>query len=232
MKPLIGITGDIEERDGKTYIYIDSRYGKLIEECGGTPALIHPIGSPEEIISKIDGLLLSGGEDIHPKYYGEEPKYPMTLSPDLRTEFETALVREGMEKGIPILGICHGMQLINIVLGGTLYQDLAAQKKDSMEHRLKDGAHPVFIEEGSNLFGILGKKEIDVTSTHHQAVKGLGMGLSICASAKDGVIEAFEKDEYPFLIGVQWHPEKKPDENSMRLVCALMGSKKSIIPKM
>ncbi len=217
MRPLVGITGDIEDRNGKTYIYIDLRYGKLVEEAGGIPLLLHPMESVKEIISKIDALLLSGGEDIHPKYYREEPRYPMTLSPDLRTEFEFSLLREAMVAKTPILGICHGMQLINVASGGTLYQDLPGQTEGVINHRLGERRHRVSIEGDSLLFHGIGKKEINVTSTHHQAVKDLGMGLKVCATAHDSIIEAFEMPGYPFLIGVQWHPEKEPDENSRKL---------------
>lgn len=217
MRPLVGITGDIEEINGKTYLYIDLRYGKLVEEAGGIPLLIHPTYSVKDVISKIDSLLLSGGEDIHPKYYREEPRYQMTPSPDLRTEFEFSLLREAMIAKIPILGVCHGMQLINVALGGTLYQDLPGQTEGVINHRLGEKRHRVSIEEDSLLFNTIGEKEIDVTSTHHQAVKDLGMGLKVSATAHDGIIEAFEMPGYPFLIGVQWHPEKEPDGNSRKL---------------
>lgn len=217
MKPIIGITCDIEERDGKTYLYIDARYGKLIEECGGIPLLLHPTEGIKEIISKIDGLLLSGGEDIHPKYYGEEPKYPMELSPDIRTDFEIALVKEAIDRRIPILGICHGMQLLNVALGGTLYQDLKGQKFVAQEHMLGDGRHHVFITRGARFFKIIGRTAVNATSTHHQAIKNIAKGLRACARTNDSIIEAFEMPEYPFLMGVQWHPEKEPDEDSRRL---------------
>lgn len=217
MRPVIGITCDIEDRDGRTYLYIDSRYGKLVEEAGGMPFIIHPTEFVKETISKIDGLLLSGGEDIHPRYYREEPRYPMTPSPDLRTEFELSLLREAMIAKIPILGICHGMQLINVALGGTLYQDLPGQTEGVINHRLGEKRHRISIEGDSLLFKAIGNEEIDVTSTHHQAVKDLGMGLKVSATAHDGIIEAFEMPGYPFLIGVQWHPEKEPDENSRKL---------------
>lgn len=217
MKPLIGITGDIDVREDKTYLYIDTRYGRLVEECGGIPLLLHPTESIKEIISKIDGLLLSGGEDIHPRYYNEEAKYPMELSPDIRTDFEKSLVKEGFSKGIPILGICHGMQLINVALGGTLYQDLKRQNFTAREHQLGDGRHQVFITRGTQFFKIMDRTAITVTSTHHQAVKNIAPGLRVCVRANDSVIEAFEKPEYPFLIGVQWHPEKEPDDDSRRL---------------
>ena len=222
MRPLVGITGDIEDRNGKTYFYIDLRYGKLVEESGGIPILIHPTQSAREVVSKINGLILSGGEDIHPKYYREEPRYQMTPSPDLRTEFEFSLLREAMMAKIPILGICHGMQLINVALGGTLYQDLPGQTEGIIDHRLDGKKHPVSIEEDSILFKIIGKNEIEVTSTHHQAVKDLGTGLTVSANAHDGIIEAFEMPGYPFLIGVQWHPEKEPDENSRKLLSTFL----------
>ena len=221
-KPLIGITADIEHKNGKTYLYIDLRYGKLVEEAGGIPILIHPTQSAREVVSKINGLILSGGEDIHPKYYREEPRYQMTPSPDLRTEFEFSLLREAMISKIPILGICHGMQLINVALGGTLYQDLPGQTEGVINHRLGEKRHRVSIEGDSLLFQGIGENEIEVTSTHHQAVKDLGTGLKVSATAHDGIIEAFEMPGYPFLIGVQWHPEKGPDENSRKLLSAFL----------
>lgn len=227
MKPLIGITGDIEERDGRKYLYIDLRYGKLVEDAGGVPFLIHPIQCVDEVVSEIDGLILSGGEDIHPRYYREELRYPMTLSPDVRTEFEISLLREAMKRNIPILGICHGMQLINVAFGGTLYQDLPGQTEGVINHRLGEKRHPVSIIEDSLLFEAIGKKEMDVTSTHHQAVKDLGMGLKVSATVHDSLIEAFEMPEYPFLIGVQWHPEKKPDDESRKLFASFITVCKS-----
>lgn len=227
MKPLIGITGDIEERDGKTYIYIDLRYGKLVEQAGGVPVLLHLTESVKETISKIDGLILSGGEDIHPRFYREEPRYQMTLSPDLRTEFEISLLLEAMKSKVPILGICHGMQLINVALGGTLYQDLPGQTECVINHRLGEKRHPVSIIEDTILLETIGKKEMDVTSTHHQALKDLGMGLKVSATAHDSIIEAFEMPEYPFLIGVQWHPEKEPDEEPKKLFASFIAACKS-----
>lgn len=217
MKPFIGITGDMEEDNGKTYLYIDLKYGKPVDDVGGIPLLIHPTSSIRDIVSKINGLLLSGGEDIHPKFYREEVRYPMDLSLDIRTEFELSLLKEAMERRLPVFGICHGMQLINVALGGTLYQDLPAQRNDVMGHRLKGKRHPVTLEEDSQLFRFLGKKGVEVTSTHHQAVKVLGKGLKVSAVAPDGVIEGFEMPGYPLLIGVQWHPEKEPDEDSRKL---------------
>lgn len=216
MKPIIGITGDIEEDGGRRYLYIDLRYGKLVEEAGGIPLLLHPTESVKEIISKMDGLLLSGGEDIHPRFYGEEPLYPMDLSPDLRTDFEISLLKEAIKGRVPILGICHGMQLINVALGGTLYQDIKRQLPGFADHRLGSGRHEIKLSEGSKLFEAIGKKEISVTSTHHQAVRDLGKGLQICARAEDGIVEAFEMPGHPFLIGAQWHPEKGHDEGTRR----------------
>ncbi|MCZ7372237.1 MAG: gamma-glutamyl-gamma-aminobutyrate hydrolase family protein, partial [Candidatus Methanoperedens sp.] len=157
------------------------------------------------------------GEDIHPRYYSEEPKYPMEFSPDIRTEFEISLVKEAMAERIPILGICHGMQLINVALGGTLYQDLKRQNFVAKEHQLGDGRHQVFITRGTQFFKIMDRTAINVTSTHHQAVKNIAKGLRVCVRTTDSVIEAFEMPEYPFLIGVQWHPEKEPNEDSRRL---------------
>lgn len=228
MKPLIGITGDMDIREDKTYLYVDLRYGKMVEEAGGIPVLLHPSQPSGEIISKIDGLLLSGGEDIHPRFYGEEPKYPMELSPDIRTEFEMSLVKEAMYKRIPILGICHGMQLINVALGGTLYQDLKRQNFAAKEHQLGDGRHQVFMTRGSQFFDIMGISAINVTSTHHQAIKNIGKELRASVRTSDSVIEGFEMPNHPFLIGVQWHPEKGPDDDSRKLFQAFIDKTNSV----
>lgn len=228
MKPLIGITCDMDVREDKTYLYADISYGIMVEEAGGTPVLLHTSKSPEEIISKIDGLLLSGGEDIHPRYYGEEPKYPMELSPDIRTDFELSLFKKAMSKRIPILGICHGMQLINVALGGTLYQDLKRQNFKAKEHQLGDGRHQVFMTRGTQFFDIMGRSAINVTSTHHQAVKNIGEKLRVSVRTSDSVIEGFEMPNYPFLIGVQWHPEKGPDDDSRMLFKAFIDKTNSV----
>ncbi|MDH4099284.1 MAG: gamma-glutamyl-gamma-aminobutyrate hydrolase family protein [Nitrospirota bacterium] len=210
-KPLIGVTADIEYRNDREYSYLQTRYCRAVVEAGGVPLVLPPCDSSVQAIGQLDGLLMTGGEDIHPRYFGEEPCAPLELSPDRRTDFETALLNEAIRLKKPILAICHGMQLLNVVFGGTLWQDLATQRPQSMPHRSSldvPCSHTIAVSKGSLLEKMIGVTEFESASYHHQAVKDVGKGLVVTAQAPDGVIEAVELTGYPFLLGVQWHPEK------------------------
>jgi len=223
MPPIIAITAKTEELRGRPQTTIPDTYAKAVEEAGGIPLIIPILGKRQNIasIARIaQGFIFSGGDDIHPRYYGEKPLLNLELSPDERTDFEIALFREvtGLQK--PILGICLGAQLINAALGGSLYQDIPSQISNSLNHR---GVHTVAIKEGTLLHRIFGDNnlnplshEIPVTSAHHQAVKTPGKGLTVSALSEDGIIEAIEMSDYPFLAGVQWHPEREPDNDQTR----------------
>ncbi len=217
-KPVIGIIGNTfmtatgmfnsMERD-----YVNSDYINAVLRNGGVPAVIPAssiIEGPKEALSFCDGLLFPGGEDIHPWYYGEEP---LPVIGELRPEIDEAFLKAGkyglMHK-IPMLGICKGHQFLNVLLGGSLYQDLSMRKKDSIQHLQKRKrsylTHRVEILEGTRLSSILGQGTCQTNSMHHQAVKELGKGLRASAYAPDGVIEAME-DEEGLILGIQWHPE-------------------------
>ncbi len=209
-KPLIGITMDIMETEKGLYQYIHKNYLDVIERAGGVPQPL-PISHDEEAIKTIaqaiDGLILSGGGDVHPSFYGEEVITKLTLTPHDRTDFELSLLEEVMKRKKPILGICYGMQLINVALGGSLNQDIKKQVLKSKDHRKN---HSVRIFPETRIHRIMDSVEvIDVISTHHQAIKETGKNLVVSATAEDGIIEAIEMEDYPFLIGVQWHPEKE-----------------------
>jgi len=223
MPPIIAITAKTEELRGRPQTTIPEAYAKAIEEAGGIPLII-PVMHKRENIASIariaQGFIFSGGDDISPHYYGEEPLLNLELSPDERTDFEIALFREAIGLQKPILGICLGTQLINVALGGSLYQDIPSQIPNSLNHR---GVHTVAIKEGTLLHRIFGDNnlnplshEIPVTSAHHQAVKTPGKGLTVSALSDDGIIEAIEMSDYPFLAGVQWHPEREPDNDQTR----------------
>jgi len=251
MPPIIAITAKTEELRGRPQTTIPDAYAKAVEEAGGIPLIVPILGKRQNIasIARIaQGFIFSGGDDIHPRYYGEKPLLNLELSPDERTDFEIALFREvtGLQK--PILGICLGAQLINVALGGSLYQDIPTQVSNPLNHR---EIHQVSIEEGTLLYRIFtennppgppfekgGNKippfikggqggitqrispnavnEIQVMSAHHQAVKTPGKGLTVCGLSPDGVIEAIEMTDYSFLAGVQWHPEREPDNDQTR----------------
>lgn len=217
MKPLIAITSTTEELRNKQQTTIPIAYAKAVEEAGGIPVILPILRSKEHITSiasSFDGFLFSGGDDISPVYYGEESLLQSELSPDERTDFEIALLKEVMALKKPVLGICLGMQLINVAMGGSLIQDIPMQITNPLNHRQP---HLVEIKEGTLLYRIMAEiPSSPIVSHHHQSVKSPGIGLFISAVSNDGVIEAIELPEYPFLLGVQWHPERELESNYTR----------------
>ncbi|MBI4686514.1 MAG: gamma-glutamyl-gamma-aminobutyrate hydrolase family protein [Nitrospirae bacterium] len=214
-KPIIGITGDIDNNR----FSIKMSYSSAIEKAGAVPFLLQPCSSKhtiKSIAAEIDALLISGGGDIDPVCYDEKPKTNLLkVVSDKRFIFEMALLDEVIYLNKPVLGICYGMQFLNVFFGGSLYQDLKKQKPDTLDHKL---SHKVRIYNKSKLYYILGIGDAEVNSVHHQGVKRLGKRLSVSAVSGDGLIEAIELKEYPYLIGVQWHPERLSDKYSRRLL--------------
>lgn len=220
--PLIGITPDtaasrpaVSGNQAEPLLVLQERYARAIQEAGGVP-LILPIGASGALLRRIadsvDGILVSGGNfDIHPRFYGEEPTAALGQIKEERTQFELGLISLALEREMPLLGVCGGAQAINVVLGGSLYQDIASQLPGAGEHQqgaLKDrGGHKIKIHGGTKLKKILGRDTLEVNTTHHQSVKKLGRGLTVNATAEDGVIEGIESSEHTFVLGVQWHPE-------------------------
>lgn len=155
----------------------------------------------------IEWLLISGGDDLHPSYYNEPMMPQVKPVSRQRSDFEISLLKEVVNLKKPVLGICYGMQLINVAFGGTLYQDIDSQLTVEINHR--KGYHIIVITE--NRF--LKEGRFSVNSTHHQAVKTLGADLKPFAYSSDNLIEAFYMEDYPFLVGVQWHPERLIDDS-------------------
>lgn len=220
-RPLIGVTaGEVFNRD---YPWSPVTYGQrhtfsdAIIEGGGVPIII-PLTKNTEVIDEIsdrlDGLLLSGGNDIDPSQYGEKPG-PRLLDPSVfRDSVEKQLLKNALAKDIPILGLCRGMQFLNVYHGGTLYQDISVDLPGSMNHEssneaqdIEHKAHYITIDKKSKLYKIVGLNTIDVNTHHHQSVKKLGKGLRATAISQDGIIEALETDDDRFIIGIQAHPE-------------------------
>src|SRR5947209_8643147 len=218
MHPLIGIPSqaDFRERSGRP-IYCGNRpYVHAIEHAGGVPVLIpmlHDLSMLESLLMRLDGIVFSGGVDIQPRYYHEE-KHPLLGEVDERLdEMEMHLVRWALQKDMPILGVCRGMQLLNVALGGTLYQDIPSEFPAGMEHCRRELPrntliHNIHIVEGSYMEQVLGTNEIWSNSLHHQAVKDPGKGVVISGRAEDGVAELLEIPDYRFVLGVQGHPEE------------------------
>ncbi|MFQ5902928.1 MAG: gamma-glutamyl-gamma-aminobutyrate hydrolase family protein [Candidatus Binatia bacterium] len=221
-RPLIGITPDVRTTtagpsgsQGEPLIFLQERYTRATLDAGGIPVVLSVTPSPttiRETLEHLDGILLSGGNfDIHPKLYGEETIEALGEVKEKRTQFELELISLALKRDLPLLGVCGGTQAINVALGGSLYQDIASQIPDAIEHQqgtLKEqGGHQIKIHDGTKLKQILGQDTIEVNTTHHQAVKKLGRGLIVNATTEDGIIEGIESKGHSFVLGVQWHPE-------------------------
>lgn len=218
MRPVIAVPCYSAKRAGALApIYAANQtYIQAIEEAGGVPVLV-PLYSHAETLDtlrgRFDGLLLTGGGDVDPARYGE-PAMPETQPPSHpRDEVEIAIVKAGLAERIPVMGICRGIQLLNVACGGTLYQDIHAQIPGARNHNLTNRVrgsktHPVTFEPASLLARATGVTQHEVNSFHHQAVKDPGMGVRVIARAPDGVTEAIQIDDYPFAMAVQFHPER------------------------
>lgn len=217
MKAVIGINVDIEGVHPKKAT-IQANYYEAIARAGGTPVLIPPLNDEDitGLLARVDGVLFIGGGDYCPSLYGEEKHEAVELAHEERIEFDHRLLLRTLEhRELPLLGICAGCQILNIGLGGSLYQHIESDFPESrVEHATSNGwndgfnIHKVILEKGSGLSRIYSKMEFDVPTSHHQAVKNPGKGLVVTASAEDGVIEAVELEGRGFVIGVQWHPER------------------------
>lgn len=229
LTPVIGITATLKQdvdsvatRPLGSFVRADLDYVAGVARAGGAPVILPPIAEVAgELIRGIDGLLLSGGSDLDPRYYGEEPGSKLGVTIPERDAFEMAIVEHALRMGMPVFGICRGLQVLNVALGGTLYQDLASQlHPDLIAHRQTtpkwQWTHAVAVEKGSEVAAIMGTDGLRVNSYHHQAIKALAGPLVAVAHSSDGVIEAVEARNLSerWLVGVQWHAEAMRDTES------------------
>lgn len=226
--PLIGILPSRRiDPEGAHQIYIPEAYVQAVANAGGAP-LVVPLGLSEnllnEILPRLDGVLFSGGGDMHPESYGSTMHAAVNSIDVDRDRVELHAFQEIIQRQTPILGICRGFQVINVAMGGTLYEDILDQHPDGLDHRSKKDqprdylAHRVQVKPNSLLSQIIGQDSTPVNSLHHQGVRKLAPGLTATASASDGIIEAFEITQYPFGLAVQWHPECLQEHAPMRTI--------------
>jgi putative glutamine amidotransferase len=233
--PLIGVVADRKSASSGAWVDIPTdalahAYISALQEAGGAPLMfpsldVH-LADPDRLLDLIDGLFLPGGRDVDAELYANEA-HPSNDPPlRIRDELEFALVRGARDRGMPILGACRGMQVMNVALGGTLEQHIG-DRLDLTPHRAVVGEkteHPVAIHEGTLLYSITHESEFDISSHHHQAVDQLGEGLVASASAPDGLIEAIETTDGSFCLGVQWHPEERLDPEGITLIKAFISA--------
>jgi len=207
--PVIGITVCRKLED----------YRQSVLHVGGEPRILDPSMTVDTALEGIDGLMLTGGDDVAPAHYREDPHATFEEAEPGRDEFELALIRTARSRAMPIFGICRGVQVLNVACGGTLVQDIPSSMTGALTHDLTvppnqpySLAHEIWIERDSLLSRLMRERlndvdSCDVNSRHHQAVKGVAHGFRVSATAPDGVIEAIEDPAQRFCLGVQWHPE-------------------------
>jgi len=216
-RPLVGISGSIRPSAGADRAGVNASYVHSIARAGGIPLILTPAIGPDDaarVLEVCDGLVLTGGHDVHPEWYDASPSASLGQVDRKRDVFELALFHAARDRHLPILGICRGLQVINIAMGGTLWQDLPSERPGGIPHDGHDTGrdtrtHGIALTEGSRLASALGTASLVTNSFHHQAVRDLAQGLAITALADDGVIEGVETiDSNGWLLAVQWHPEE------------------------
>ncbi|WP_160679532.1 gamma-glutamyl-gamma-aminobutyrate hydrolase family protein [Clostridium sp. C8-1-8] len=217
-KPVIGIMGNLLPIEsgaflGSERVYVTDAYVDSIVRAGGAPIVIPPILDKEAldiILTQVDGILLSGGYDVDPFLYGEEPKQKIGYVHRAVDDATIEVIKDSYDSGKPIFGICKGIQILNVVFGGTLHQDMSYIEGSYVKHEQNApnfrGTHSVAVEKNSQLYKIIGG-DVLVNSYHHQAINKVADGFDVVAIADDGVVEAIERRGDNFVLAVQWHPE-------------------------
>ncbi|KHF40214.1 gamma-glutamyl-gamma-aminobutyrate hydrolase family protein [Halalkalibacter okhensis] len=211
MRPLIGISTSENNNESM----LSHQYVKAVTRAGGIPIVLPNIVEHNELdplVERLDGLLLSGGGDIDPTLFGEEPHPKLGLIRPDRDQFEMCMIKKFLERDKPILAICRGCQILNIAAGGDMYQDIYSQKdKELLQHTqvapMTHGSHFVRVLDGSLLHRVTDELKFKVNSYHHQANRQVATNFQVSAIASDGVIEAIESTVHSFVLGLQWHPE-------------------------
>jgi putative glutamine amidotransferase len=231
-RPLIGVTTSITIGAHPERAYVNSAYLRAVQAAGGVPVLLPPTLDAEgrrQLLAEVNGLLLTGGGDVDPARFGEEPHATVSDVAPARDDLEIEATRAALDGRRPVLAICRGLQVLNVALGGSLHQDVASEPGSPIRHRQAEPrdqpSHRVKVAPASRLAEVLGAEEVDVNSMHHQAVNALGRGLVPVAWAPDDIVEGLELDDRRrFVVAVQWHPEELVghSEAARRLFAALV----------
>ena len=217
-KPRIGITTFCAQEGLRRYCKVLQNYFEAVCAAGGVPLLIPPCSkglNPEDFLEYVDGILFSGGEDVSPLTYNENPLKELGATNLERDRWEIALYKAAVGRNLPVLGICRGIQIMNVAEGGSLYQDINVQTKSTLGHfpdqmPMESLHHFIEIKKESKLHQVYQRERLLVNSFHHQAVKEPGAVFNITARSGDGIIEAFERPDRDFVLGLQFHAEALP----------------------
>lgn len=226
-KPIIGITLSLfrstSGKEGRPPAWV--AYADVVAQSGALPLFIPTHLDPDQtrgLYDRIDGLILSGGGDILPGRYGLSRTMDLDEPDPKRDAFEFATLDLAMNREVPVLGICRGLQVINVALGGSLFEDIPSERPGSLQHAGSDSRpaphHPVSLHPQTRLRAIIQEEEIEANSYHHQAIRDPAPGLTICAQSPDGIIEGVELPDFPFGLGVQWHPERMLEAPSTKAI--------------
>lgn len=238
MKPIIGFTLDYEEGSPTAYskypwYALRDNYTASVAKVGGAPvALPHEVEQVETYLDMMSGLIITGGNfDVPPEMYGDHSVHAKVTTKPRRSQFEWAITKGALERGMPILGICGGEQLLNVILGGTLIQHIPDAVPHALAHEQPnprhEAGHEIAIVANTLLYKIVGSATLAVNSAHHQAVGKVPEGVIINARAADGVIEGIEYPSHPFCLGVQWHPEFSITKADDKIFAAFIDAARS-----